>query len=253
MIEKIKNFLLQLSRQQKILFGFAVFLVLVLVAQTWFISYNKEKLGSGTQNTTSNQPSALSPTSTQPNLFIISTVPSDEKTSVSLSEKITITFNRKITVSEIDFTLLPSLPVTTEINENIITVTPKDPYEPGMKYTFVIRFPNSTLLTRSYSFTTIGPTQPFLPDTQPTGAAEKEDNFQKENHPDVFLSNQTPFENEMFSIESDFKSTPTGHFYFKIMLKGNYETSKKAVFDWMKSLGLLDTQIQKLDIEYISK
>lgn len=155
MLEKISDLLSRLSKQQKLLFAFAIFLITVLIAQTWFINYNKQN-----------------------------------------SEIQNITVNR--------------------------------------------------------TSTTDGPTQTFLPDTQPSGAAEREDNFQKENHPDVFLSNQTPFENEMFLVESGYKSAPTGHFYFKIMLKGNYETSKKTVFDWMKSLGLLDTQIQKLDIEYIS-
>ncbi len=255
MIEKINNILLRVSKQQKILFAAALLLIIILSAQTWYINYNKAKQSNDALVITTNQTTVvLKPSLIQSNLTIISIAPENEAKNVPAEEKIIITFNRKLEASEVTVTLLPSLTVTTEIDENVLTVTPESPYKPGLKYTYVIRFPNTTILPKSYSFTTTGPTQPFLPDTQPTGAAEKEDNFQRENHPDVFLSNQTPYKGSNFTITSEFKSTPSGHFVFKVNLAGSDKSlAKNEFYNWLTSLQLTGQQITLLDIEYISQ
>lgn len=252
MMGKINYFLSRFTKQQKLLFGAAVLLFLALVAQTLYINYNKDKQINGTQNTTSNQTTVLSPTPIQSNLTVISTTPADGAKNLPVNEKITVTFNRNFAATEVDFSLLPTLLFATEIKDKNLIVTPQKPYEPGMTYTFVVRFPNSTILPRTYSFTTTGPTQQFLPDTQPSGAFEREENFQRENNPDVFLSNQTPFENEYFSVISEFKTAPSGHFAFQVTSKVQDTTLSKTEFTaWLKSLGLTDAQIATLDIQYL--
>lgn len=250
MIEKINNILLRVSKQQKILFAAALLLVIILSAQTWYINYNKTKQLNDALVITANQTVVLKPSLIQSNLTVISITPEDEAKNIPAEEKIIITFNRKFEASEVTVTLLPSLPVTTEIEENVLTVTPESPYKPGWRYTYVIRFPNTTILPKSYSFTTTGPTQPFLPDTQPAGAVEKEDNFQRENHPDVFLSNQTPYKGSSFTVTSEFKSIPSGHFAFKVNLTGSDKSlAKKEFNNWLTSFQLTGQQITSLDIE----
>ena len=254
MIEKINNILLRVSKQQKILFAAALLLIIILFAQTWYINYNKAKQSNDALVITANQTAVSRPSPMQSNLTVISTTPQNEAKNIPAEEKIIITFNRKLEASEVTVTFLPSLTVTIEIDENVLTVTPESPYKPGLKYTYVVRFPNTIILPKSYSFTTTGPTQPFLPDTQPTGAAEKEDNFQRENHPDVFLSNQTPYKGSSFTITSEFKSTPSGHFAFKVSLTGSDKSlAKNEFYNWLTSLQLTGQQITLLDIEYISQ
>jgi len=95
------------------------------------------------------------------------------------------------------------------------------------------------------------PIPTFLPDTQPTGAAQDEKKFQLQNSPDVFLSNQTPYSTKSFSVTSDFKTQPTGHFYFIVTLKSKDSAQDKISFlNWLKSLGLSDNQINALDVTY---
>ncbi|MCL5439143.1 MAG: hypothetical protein M1268_04105 [Patescibacteria group bacterium] len=82
--------------------------------------------------------------------------------------------------------------------------------------------------------------------------ATEEENFQRKNHPDVFLSNKTPYSTANFSIVNPgFKSLPNGHYYFTITLMGtNKELSKTEFINWLLSLGLTNNQIQNLDITY---
>jgi hypothetical protein len=83
---------------------------------------------------------------------------------------------------------------------------------------------------------------------------QDETNFQKQKHSDIFLSNLTPYESNMFKIYSDYKTEPTGHFYFLVYLDKNDTTTARTQFStWLKSNGLTDTQIQSLDIQYFEQ
>ena len=244
MKEKITAFFSRFSKQQLFLFAALIVFAVLFCIQIVFIYSTKGNVS---------RPDSLvsPPTTDQNNLAVILTKPEHGRQDVSLNEPIVISFNRQLNPEEISFTLFPAILTTSEIQENNLIVTPRLNYAPGTTYTFIIRYPRSNKLPDSYSFTATGPTAVLQPDTQPTGASEREDNFQKANNPDVFLSNQVPFETDMFSIESDYASDPSGHFYFLVTLKGpNDDGARGAALEWMKSLGLTDDQIQQLDIRY---
>lgn len=94
----------------------------------------------------------------------------------------------------------------------------------------------------------ISPT--FLPDTQPEGGVETDEMYMRTYTPDVYLANKTPFTGITFSVTRTFKTTPGEHFGFIVTAKGNSSSYKSDTISWLKSLGLTDSQIRALDIEY---
>lgn len=184
-----------------------------------------------------------------PSLTIVSTQPADRATNIGVEEKIIVTFNRKPEADEVSFSISPDVYYFMEIQENKLLAIPQEKYSAGTQYTFAVKYKNPPYTSKTYSFTTIGPTQTTLPDTYPSGAREIEENFQRLNHPDVFLSNKTPYKTNTFSVSSRFVSVPIGHYAFTVTA-ANVEQAKKEVQSWLKSLELTDTQIQTLDIEY---
>lgn len=89
-------------------------------------------------------------------------------------------------------------------------------------------------------------------DTRPTQYAETQIQQFKQANPDMFLANQLPYSTHTFSVVfSGYKKTPIGHYYFTVTLKGADQNSAKNDFlEWLHSLGLVDAQIQNLDIYY---
>ncbi|HLL60912.1 MAG TPA: hypothetical protein VK338_04300 [Candidatus Nitrosocosmicus sp.] len=139
----------------------------------------------------------------------------------------------------------------TQSNEQITSViTPR--YTTGST-------PNNTPMPLEYlksigepfDYSTPIPRQGAKADTRSIDLVKDEQEFQRQNHTDVYLSNFTPYETGLFSIFSDYKPEPTGHFYFLIYLKGESKVkSRNAVIGWMKNLKLTDEQISKLEIQY---
>lgn len=183
-------------------------------------------------------------------LSVVSTTPADGAKNIILNQQITIIFNRVFTQDEISFSIAPPISTSQQIKNNQLLVTPQQNFQQGTLYTYALKYASETTLPKTYSFTTVGPTQPYLPDTRPSGAAEQNNAFLIQNHPDVFLSNQTPYSASNFSVSSDFTQTPTGHFHFTVSLIGNSQDAKNAFIQWALSLGLTNEQIQQLDITY---
>lgn len=184
-------------------------------------------------------------------LYVVSTKPKDEEVDISVSEKIVVTFNRSFAAQEIEFTIIPQLSYEISILQNQLIISPKEVFPPGEHYTFVIKYPVLGALPRSYSFTVIGPTKKFKPDTFPQNAAEEENTFQRQNHPDVFLTNKSPYSNEFFGIVANYQKG-SGKYYFQVTLKGTDKESSKQEFNkWLLNLGLTEKQIKELDIRYL--
>ncbi|HLB61111.1 MAG TPA: hypothetical protein VJL83_05915, partial [Patescibacteria group bacterium] len=103
-------------------------------------------------------------------------------------------------------------------------------------------------------FFSTGPTPTKLPDTFP-GVEEviKQETFERENHPDVYLTNKTPYAEPSFSVVSDFKKEPTGHYYFIVEISEGFtlEQGRTEFVNWLKTLQLTEQQINLLDIEYL--
>ena len=150
-------------------------------------------------------------------------------------------------IKDIDFSVNPLFDYQLQANNNILKVLPENNLAPGTKYTYIVKYKSQTLPSRSYSFLTAGEIKD-LPDTQPEGAAEAEAEFQRQNHPDVFLSNFTPFESATFSLSSEFIGEENGHFRFTVTSQTS--AGKNDFLNWLKSLNLSDNQIAELDISY---
>ena len=89
-----------------------------------------------------------------------------------------------------------------------------------------------------------------LPPALQDHTADQENTYNQQNQPDIFLSNHVPYENNDFSITSDFSDT-TQQFFFIISLKtADQQQGKAAVVTWLHSLGLQDSQISGLDLRY---
>lgn len=100
----------------------------------------------------------------------------------------------------------------------------------------------------------IGKSGDVVGETRDKTLIQSEQNFQKQNHPDVYLSNMTPYESDSFNIYSDFKTEPSGHFYFLVYLnKNDVNSARNQFIAWIKKSGLTEAQIQGLDIQYFQQ
>ena len=198
-------------------------------------------------------PPQLSPTQTPSKiaLTITNTRPGDGEHNVALGSAIVITFNRRLSVGEVIFTIAPVVGAQLTLRDNTLIVTPKSSLAPGTLYTFSISYQGGQKLPDVFTFTTTGPTTPFLPNTQPKGAAEHEERFLRENYPDIYLQRFIPYQSASFSINSEYRLAPTGHYAFLVKsLEDDSSKAKIEVIAWLKSLKLTDQQIEQLDISY---
>lgn len=184
-------------------------------------------------------------------LEIISVTPENKSENIAFQQTVTVEFNRTFSLREIEFAIDPAVSYTPQVKNTQLVISPNPAFFPSTRYTFSIRTLGTDQFPKAYSFQTIGPTPIFLPDTQPPGGPEKVENFQKQNNPDVFLANKTPFSTTDFSIANEFSSEPLEHFKFTVTLSGSdKEMSKQRTIEWMKSIGLTDEQIIDLDIDW---
>lgn len=88
------------------------------------------------------------------------------------------------------------------------------------------------------------PDSPRIPDVD-----KNAEDFNKTNHPDVYVANKTPYETTDFSVTSRFvPGYPEGHYGFSVTQ--NTANAQKAFVAWLHSLGLSDEMINTLDIIY---
>jgi len=195
----------------------------------------------------------IGPLPTYPtNPYQVSSVsPLEGSANVSLTPVITMNFNRAVLQSDIQFTSNPTFPFTEKVSGNSLIITPTSNLAPGTLYTYIVTFPSLNDNTTTYHFTTTGPTQEFLPNTEPSGFDEAVNKNELETSPDVYVSNLLPYTTNTFAADDQFISTPTGHFQIIVTTKnGNSETAKSDFIAWLKSNGMNNSQIGKLDIIY---
>lgn len=92
----------------------------------------------------------------------------------------------------------------------------------------------------------------YTKDTFIQDEIKKNRDFQLKNEPDALLAGNTPYESADFSVQSQFKQQlHEGHFAFIITLKAQDKGKARSGFlTWVRSLGISDTQIKNLDLEY---
>lgn len=181
---------------------------------------------------------------------VTSSEPKSGTSNVPTNQKIVIELDRPFKDNEIEFSISPSVKYSYSVSGSTLTITPLEPLSPGTTYAYSVNYNVGDEAPKTYTFTTEGPTPSLSPNTFPSGAYEQEQNFQKQTYPDLFLKNQTPYSDSYFSITGAYKSTPTGHFAFTVVLTGDHTASQNDFLSWLKSLGLTDSQIQTLDISY---
>jgi len=184
-------------------------------------------------------------------LDIVAIDPKDDAQNIALDRSIEIEFSKTFTKDEIEFFINPNTPHNATINGNKLLVTPQTQWEPGMNYNYSVNFPDDSQKVRLYRFTTTGPTQEFLPDTQPEGLYEQTQNEQKKERPDIYVANNTPYESGSFSVRADFEPKIPAHYYLIVTSKiNNDEQVKQDVNVWLQQLDLSQDQIAGLDIRY---
>lgn len=201
------------------------------------------------------KPEVLAATSYNANankpLNVVAVQPASGSLNNALSQKIVITFSHDVASTEASFSIAPTFSYNLSYLGNVISISPNEALLPGTTYTYVVKYADKNLPTKTYTFQTVGPTQKYLPDTKPTAAVDELNSFQRQNHPDVFLANHTPYRADTFSISSNYREGSDGHFYFVVNLRSNLADKGKSDFmNWLTSLKLEDEQIQKLDIDY---
>ena len=230
--------------------------IVILLAGLYFYFTLKPTVNNTNQITPTQQPNLpttpLLPTKVilRNDLDIVS-VPIDGSTNVTLDTTLRITFSKQFTLNDIKFNISPNTPHLEAIENNILVITPQTQWNKGTPYTFSIIFPDDEERVRTYTFKTQGSPQQFLPDTRPEGYYEQSEQLHREEYPDIYVTNKTPYENGVFSVRSEFDPTPPGHFYFIISSKGESSSVvKQAVGIWLESINITQTQINSLDIRY---
>jgi len=183
----------------------------------------------------------------QPKLEVTSVSPADGASKVPLDSKIEITFNQPDTQNDAEFSITPTFLFSISWQGTKMIITPRENYASGTLYTYIIKYQSQILPSKTYTFTTVGSPAPPA-DTQPEGAAESENAFERVNHPDIFLSNNLPHTQQTFSATSEFADIPVGHFVFTVKILKS--TGKEDFIAWLKTLLFTDEQISRLDVSY---
>lgn len=184
-------------------------------------------------------------------LDIVNIQPKDSQKNISLDAPITITFSRAFEMKDIEFFLSPDTPASVVIEKNLLLIRPTDSWIPGTTYSYSVNFISDVSKVRLYSFTTTGPSAPYLPDTATEDYFQSELQKQKETRADMYVANQTPYETNIFKVTSEYTTESPAHFYFTVISKTTDQEILKQEFKaWLQSLDLKQDQIDQLDIRY---
>lgn len=187
----------------------------------------------------------------QGELDIVGIKPQDNDTKVKRNSTIEIQFSQPFKENDVQFFVGPEVAYDQSVSGNMLRITPHTPLAEGTLYTFSVNFTDDPQKVRLYRFTTEGKLQDTLPDTQDKGAYEQLLNEERVKYPDIFVTNNTPYENEYFSIRSEFEPTIPAHHFFIVTSKNeNKELVKQMVNLWLQTLNMGNQQIQQLDIRY---
>ncbi|MGH7245671.1 MAG: Ig-like domain-containing protein [Candidatus Levyibacteriota bacterium] len=181
-------------------------------------------------------------------IHVISTTPPNKAINTPLNQKITIVLDKFVSEKDITFSTFPQANLTLSIDRNIINATISGEFFPSTTYKYVVTYKNYPLPI-TYSFTTEGPTPTPRPKLS-VSVKTMRDDWNRENHPDIFLSSQLPQDTNTFSADYRFTQIPYAHYAFTVTAKIDANAAKTDFISWMKSLGITDEQIQTLDITY---
>ena len=221
-----------------------IFLILILfflsaIGVLAFKSLNKDENPQINDTKTS-----ITPDPAELEYRIVEAKPDDEEKNVPVDTVIEIVFNKDVNPDELEFSIAPKIEFELDYEGNVLYVYPKNNFVTGTKYTYIIKYKAQALPSRTYSFITEGEFK-SLPDTQPEGGFEEQEDYVRLNKPDIYLTNKTPFTSPTFIVQSTYVEGNPGHFRFTVIQKT--ATGKSAFLEWLKSLKLTEEQISHLD------
>lgn len=184
----------------------------------------------------------------QKGLFIEAADPYNNEDNVPAGGSIIVTFSRMPAKDEFIFEISPAVEYDTRIEGKNLIVIPRSALAPGTNYNYKITFTASDA-SRSYDFRTLKQNE-VLPDTIDPEVHDQQEEYELENATDVYVAGLTPFENNSFSVVSDYAYKPAGHYVFYVEARTDRENARLAFISWLKSNNLTDTQIGSLDILY---
>lgn len=231
-----------------IIFPALILLIIIIVVITFLLFKNSSK------NSVLPQPTPANVLTITPafNSYVISTDPSNGAVNIVPNKQVVVTFSKQFTKDELIVAVSPKISYSTRMFGTNLIIKPDTSWEAGVPYRYTVKYPNENIPPESFTFTVEGPTPTLLPDTGPSQEEiESYEEHERDTYPDVFLAGKTPYEDNFFSVTSDFTKTPTDHFYFTVTMKGdNSEESKNDFLNWLKTFGFTDNQINSLDISY---
>jgi len=174
-----------------------------------------------------------------PPLVLLSSDPANGSNNVTAYKTFTFTFNRFIYPKELSVTSFPTTPFTMRL-DNAIMYLDVPSMKDSTQYTFTIIFKDGR--STSITITTIAANSSVYQDT----SGQEANTWTINNRPDVTVYNALPYSTSSFSVQP--ASNP-GHYSFIVTLTS--DSGKQDFMTWLKtSVGLNDTQIGKLDIQY---
>jgi len=225
-----------------------IFLILLLIVTTRGGKFNNKNpvLFFNPSPTTSTKPELPSIP-----LSIVSVLPEDKSTNVPADTKVQIVFSRPLALNEVYTSFGPGIVFKTALDGNIITLNPQSSLVSGLTYKLLVKFNKTEQLSNQYQFTVAGTPPSTLPDTQPPGAAQQSEEFNRQNHPDIFLADKTPIKQASFDLyQGLLKQTPNEHYSFILVRKN--DSAKNDLTSYLLSLRLKQDQIDSLDVIDIS-
>jgi hypothetical protein len=186
-------------------------------------------------------------TNKQSNPVIKGVSPLDQSQNVSLNTEVVITFSKNVFEKDFSFWIAPDVPYSKTLNENTLTITPNSPLSSDTIYSFGLKFPDGNY-SNTYTFSTVG--TGIVNNSNYDNYSQTTSSFEKQNNPDIFLSNQMPYSTDTFYANSAYSDTQS-HYYFVVFMLGSDNNKSKLDFiNWVKTFGLTDNQVAKLDIRY---
>lgn len=220
--------------------GMAVIILLVLF---FIFSFNSPVKTPGNSAT---NPTVVPINETGQPLRLASSSPQNGNTNVPISTPIVLTFNNSLDNLTPSISLIPVVPFTFSSTQNVLTITPSAAFSPSTNYTVTVAISRQTFFT---SFTSFGPTPTFAPSTRDASQIDQENLILKEQYPDAYLANKTPYGNSDFSVVSTLDNK-TGKFVFTVTSKNSLPAAQTSFKAWAEQQGLTDTQISSLQVIY---
>lgn len=181
---------------------------------------------------------------------LLSVFPPNGTNGVATDQNIIFTFNQPVATTSVSFSLFPDTPVMLFSRFNMIIASPEAAYQTGVIYQYsLLDLQGNKLTTASFSAGVIP--NPILPLVGRYPNLDTiSDTSQRQSYPDVFLAGYVPYQENDFSVSSQFSASPSGHYVFSVTETS--PQSKNGFLSWLHGLGLTDEQITRIEIHYIS-